>query len=259
VKALLIATLVGLTALPALAGQPCLEKPATPELAARSSALAAKVREHLEGSKLSMALVARIGMDMSEYGLRYTHLGVAWRDHPRGKWYTFHLLNKCGTGQSELVEQALEDFFQVQLHAFEALVVAPSFPLQVKLQRAFFGPAASALHEREYNMIAHPYSTKYQNSNQWALEVIASVLAPPGAVATRAQAQAWLKENGFAPSEIPISGRRRAAAAVFSAHVRFSDHTEDEMYNRRYHVVSVESVMNFLERIDPGLVQLVAK
>lgn len=241
------------------AGQPCLEKPPSPELAKRSAALAARVRDRLEESKLSMALVARIGMDMSEYELRYTHLGVAWRDHPRGRWYTFHLLNKCGTGHSELIEQPLEDFYQVQLHILEGLVVAPSFPLQLKLQKAFFGPTANALHEREYNMIAHPYSTRFQNSNQWVLEVIASVLAPPGAVATRAQAQTWLKEHGYAPSEVPISAGRRAAAAVFSSHVRFSDHTDDEMYYRRYHVVSAESVLNFLERIDPGLVQVVVR
>jgi hypothetical protein len=237
------------------AGQPCLEKAISPENAKRSGSLAGKVRDQLEASQLSIAFVGRIGMDMSEYGLRYTHLAVAWRDHPRGRWFTFHLLNKCGTGQSELVEQALEDFFNVQLHEYEALVVAPSFPLQVKMQRAFFSPTATALHEREYNMIAHPYALKFQNSNQWVLEVAASALAAPGTLTTRSQVQAWLKENGYVPGEVPISARRRAAAALFSAHVRFTDHTDDEMYYRRYHVVSVESVLAFLSKVDPGLVQ----
>lgn len=241
------------------AGQPCLEKPPAAESLARSSTLATMVRSRLEDSKLSMALIARIGMDMSEYGLRYTHLGVAWRDHPRSRWHTFHLMNKCGTGQSELLEQTLEDFFRVELHEFEALVLAPSFPLQLKLQKAFFGPAAHQLHEREYNMIAHPYSVKYQNSNQWILEVLASVLAPPGGVANRQQAQAWLKENGYVPGEIPISPGRRAAAVLFSAHVRFSDHTDEELFSRRYSVVSVESIVRFLELIDPGLVKVTLK
>lgn len=244
-----------LAAVPALGGQACAEKPATAEGSARSAQLSTQVRELLDGQKHSFALVARAGVDLSEFGLHHSHVGVAWRDHPRGRWYTFHLLNKCGTGQSELVEQSLEDFYNVELHDYEALVAAPSFPMQIKLQRAFFSPTAQALHEREYNMIAHPFATKYQNSNQWVLEVIASALAPAGSVTSRPAAQDWLKNNGYAPSIIPIGPGKRAGARLFSPHVRFTDHSDEEWKAARYAVVSVDSVINFIKTKDQGLAE----
>ncbi len=237
----------------ASAGQTCGEKAATPEGMAQSARLAAQVLEALEAKQLSFALIARVGVDLSEFGLRYSHVGAAWRDHPRGRWFTFHLLNRCGTGQSELLEQSLEDFFKVELHSYQALIVAPTFPVQLKMQRVFFSPVARELHETEYNMISHPYSTKFQNSNQWVLEVMASGLAPAGELTTRAKAQAWLREKGFAPGVIPISLARRVGAWVFSPHVRFSDHSSEEFSAGRYEVVNVDSVTAFLKSLDAGL------
>ncbi|MDH4134971.1 MAG: DUF2145 domain-containing protein, partial [Gammaproteobacteria bacterium] len=138
---------------PVSAGQGCAEKSASAEGSARSAQLSAQVLEALENKQLSLALVARVGVDLSEFGLRYSHVGIAWRDHPRGRWFTFHLLNRCGTGESELIEQSLDDFFKVELHSYQALIVAPSFPMQLRLQKAFFSPLARQLHEHEYNMI----------------------------------------------------------------------------------------------------------
>jgi len=239
------------------AGQTCGEKRASStDGGARSARLATQVHEALEQRQLSFVLIARVGVDLSEFGLRYSHVGVAWRDHPKGRWNTFHLLNHCGTGQSELLEQSLEDFFNVDLHAYQALIVAPTFPMQVKLQRTFFSPLARRLHEPEYNMIAHPFSTKFQNSNQWVLEVMSTALAPAGVISSRQTAQDWLKEKGYKPGVIPISLPRRAGARVFSPHVRFSDHSSEEFSAARYLVVSVDSVLAFLRSQNPGLAEL---
>lgn len=235
------------------AGQSCVEQPAKPEDATKSRQLAALLRAELERGDNSLVLVTRAGVDLTEFGLHHSHVGVAWRDHPSGRWFTFHLLNRCGTGQSELVEQSLEDFYHVALYDYEAIAAVPTFAMQVKLQRAFFGPMAKTLHEREYNMIAHPFSTMFQNSNQWVLEVAASAIAPDGRVLSRSSAQDWLKKAGFAPSHIPIGPGRRAGARLFSPHVRFSDHTDEEWQTARYAVVSVDSVLAFLKSQDPGL------
>jgi len=248
-----LATLLLAAALPAAAGQSCVEQPARPEDAAKSRALAELLRAELERGDNSLVFVARAGVDLSEFGLHHSHVGVAWRDHPSGRWFTFHLLNRCGTGQSELVEQSLEDFYNVELYDFEALAAVPSFAAQVKLQRSFFGPLAKRLHEREYNMIAHPFSTMYQNSNQWVLELTAAALAPEGKVLSRSSAQDWLRRSGFAPSHIPIGAGRRAGARLFSPHVRFSDHTDEEWQQARYAVVSVDSVIAYLKGQDPGM------
>ncbi len=250
---LLLPLWLATTATPALSGQGCAEKPATAEGSAKSARLSTQTRELLDSQKHSFALVARAGADLSEFGLQHSHVGVAWRDQPRGRWYTFHLLNRCGTDQSELVEQSLEDFYNVELHDYEALIAAPSFPMQIRLQRTFFSAAAKNLHEHEYNLISHPYSTRFQNSNQWVLEVMAAALAPVGYVGSRLSAQDWLKNNGFTPSLIPIGPGRRAGARLFSPHVHFSDHTDEEFQTGRYAVVSVDSVLRFIKSRDPKL------
>jgi hypothetical protein len=41
-------------------------------------------------------LIGRVGSDLSEHGLRYSHAGYAWRDNPKGRWLVTHLLNRCG-------------------------------------------------------------------------------------------------------------------------------------------------------------------
>lgn len=253
--ALILPLWLAFAATSALAGKDCAEKPATAEGSSKSMRLAAQVRELLDGQKHSFALVARTDAGLSEFGLDHNHAGVAWRDHPRGRWYTFHLLNRCGTGQSELIEQSLEDFYNIELPDYEALIATPSRPAQIRLQKAFFSPMARTLHDREYNLIAHPFSTKYQSSNQWLLEVMAFALAPVGYVGSRLSAQDWLKDNGYVPDMIAIGAGKRAGAPLFSPHVRFSDHTDEEWQAQRYAIVGVDSVIAFVRAKDRGLTE----
>lgn len=246
--------LLSLTPLAALAGQPCGELPLDQMETAKATQLGEKVQDALERSGASLAFVARVGIDLSDVGLHYSHVGVAWRDHPNGRWMTFHLLNNCGTPYSELHEQALSNFYQVKLFDYDALIAIPSLEAQTRLIRAFFSPLARKLHQPRYNLIAHPFSTQFQNSNQWLLEVSATAFAPPNAILNRDQAQAWLKANGYEPSRVRIGGGRRLGAAMFSPHVHFDDHTEEEARNNLYLAVTSDSIIRFFTQIDPGMV-----
>lgn len=48
--------------------------------------LARKVADKLDDSGAQVALVARVGQDLSKYKLRFSHLGFVVRNHPDGKW-----------------------------------------------------------------------------------------------------------------------------------------------------------------------------
>ncbi len=240
---------------PSIAGQACPELPAANDAQDKILQLATLVRERLEQSGASIAYIARAGIDLREFGLVYSHVGLAWRDHPKGRWFTFHLLNPCRTDQSELVDHSLEDFYKVDLFMYDALVAVPSPAVQSKILKAFFSPIANALHHPVYNMVSYQYSTRYQNSNQWVLEVTAVAFAPEHAIQNRFQAQAWLKANGFEPSRAYIGKVRRMGGLVFSPHVHFDDHTAEEERSDTYLVVTVESIIRMLERQDPGLNQ----
>lgn len=246
---------------PAEAGQDCGERAApTPQALARGLQLGERVRDQLERSGASMALVARVGLNLSEFNQRFTHMGVAVRDHVRNRWLVVHLLNPCGKSNSEIMRQPLERFYEVDLYEYEALMLVPSQPLQALLRNAFFNPVQTkALHAPAYNMIAHPFDTRFQNSNQWILEMLTTGLDERHLVSNRAQAQAWLKAQAYEPGTIRISNLRRTGARLFSPHVSFADHTQQEYENQRYLVVTVESIVGLLGRLDPGLTQITAR
>ncbi|WP_407279435.1 DUF2145 domain-containing protein [Aromatoleum evansii] len=65
----------------------------------------------------------------------------------------------------------------------------------------------AALHEPRCNMLAYPWATHYQQSNQWALETVAHVLE--AAATGRSRAQAWLRLRGYQPTTPPIDPLRR--------------------------------------------------
>ncbi len=241
-----------LFAFQAHAGRSCSDAPPQPEAVRKGLDLALKTRNALDASAAQTALVARVGKDLSRYGLRYSHLAIAWRDHPAGRWFVVHELNGCGTAESDLHDEGLGNFFLDDLHAHEALVLIPPRELQERLAALLQAGSVLTLHAPQYNMVAHPFSTRYQNSNQWVLETLAAALAPAGSVDSRASAQAWLKNAGFAPTTLAIGTLERLGARVARANIAFDDHPPERRFAGRIDTVSVESVAGFMLRRASG-------
>ena len=243
---------IGLTlnlALPpaAHAGQACTDKTPSPDAIRKGLALALKTRQALDASGAQVALVARVGQDLSRYGLRYSHMAWAWRDHPKGRWFVVHELNQCGTALSDIYDEGLGNFFLDDLFAYEALILIPNKETQARLATQLTRERATALHQPRYSMVAYSYSTRYQNSNQWALETLAAALAPAGTPQTRETAQAWLKQNGFAPTTLNIGTFTRLGGRLFRANIAFDDHPDDRRYAGKIDTTTVEGVVGFLE------------
>ncbi|WP_341704836.1 DUF2145 domain-containing protein [Ferrovibrio sp.] len=229
------------------AGSGCTQRAIEPTELRQAFNMAARTRDYLEQSGAEVALVARVGADLSEHGLRYTHMGAVLRNHPAGRWMFVHLLNECGADTSGIYDEGLVNFYLDDLFAFEGVVLIPKPELQHRLTAILSGPRATQLHHPVYSMIARPTATKYQNSNQWLLETIAMAQAPEGAVHTRAQAQQYFAAHGYRADTVRIGDFQRLGAAFTRANVRFDDHSSDESGNRRYEVASVRSVARYLE------------
>lgn len=242
--AVLLATAV---ALPAHAGRTCQELKPGPVTVQKALQLALRTREALDASGAQVALVGRVGRDMSKQGLRYSHMAFALRDHPKGRWFLTHMLNQCGTAESSLYDEGLGNFFLDDVFEFEAIIVTPAPALQSQLLAVAGTRLPQTLHEKSYSLIAHPYSMRHQNSNQWVLEQIAAAMAQPDGVQSRAQAQRILRERGYVPDGIRITPLERIGARLFAANVHFNDHSNEEMQAGRYQVVTVESVIRFVE------------
>ncbi|RJG05229.1 DUF2145 domain-containing protein [Noviherbaspirillum cavernae] len=212
--------------------------------------LAQKTKLALDASGAQVALLARAGQDLSKYGLRYSHVGYVWRDHPQGRWIVVHELNQCGTAESTLYNEGLANFFMDDLFAFEALVVVPNPEMQEKIARLLASDAPRRLHAPQYNMLSYAFSTRYQNSNQWVLELLAAANAKDAVIGDREQAQAWLKLAGFRPITVNVPTLTRLGGRMFRANVAFDDHPFDRRMAGMIDTVTVDSVVRFIEKID---------
>jgi hypothetical protein len=236
----------------AQAGQACAEKTPTPDTIRKGLNLALKTRDALDASGAQVALVARVGQDLSRYKLRYSHMGYAWRDHPKGRWFVVHELNACGTATSAIYDEGLGNFFLDDLHAYEALIVIPSLEVQARLATQLSRERALAMHQPRYNMVAYAFSTKYQNSNQWAIEELSAALAPEGTITSREMAQAWLKQAGFTPATLTLGPLKRLGGRATRANIAFDDHPNERRFADKIDTTTVESVVQFLQQKDGG-------
>jgi hypothetical protein len=202
--------------------------------------------ERLEATRSEVAIVARIGTDQSKRGIRYTHAGLAWRDHPKGRWFFVHELNHCGTGTSQLFDDGPVDFFLERPFRYDAWVVVPAPELQRSIVALLRDGVDRDLHEPAYNAIAHPFRTRFQNSNQWLLELVALALEPGGA-RTRAAAQRILERRGFEPQRVRLGFFERVGAHNMD-NVSLADHDRQELRDGGYLYVSVDSLVAFLEQ-----------
>lgn len=238
-------------------GQTCEERNATLENFSSGIKLAESTLAALEASGAQVAFLARVGQDLSRKGLRYSHMAFVWRDHPKGRWLVVHELNECGTAQSELYDEGLANFF-FDVFAHEAAILVPSEPSQAKIIKMLASPQLRALHTPRYNMLAYAFSDKYQNSNQWVLETYAAS-ASEIPVTDRNKAQQWLKLAGYAPITIYVATPERLGARMFRANVEFDDHPLGRRALGQIDTVTVESVMRFVKRIDPGAREILVK
>ena len=248
--ALFAAAAMALAAPAAQAGRSC--DAAAPSAAgvAQSMTLAEHTARWLDASGAQVVVLARAGQDLSRYGLRWSHLGFAYRD---GRvWRVAHKLNACGTAEGQLFRQGLGEFFLDDPFRYEAGVAVLSPEVQARLLPLLSDNRRLAtLHEPAYSMVAYPWAQTYQQSNQWAIETLALAMDPAD-VTGRAGAQDWLKWRGYQPTTLNIGPMTRLGARLSSNHIAFDDHPAARRFSDRIDTVSADSVFAWLARSGLG-------
>lgn len=244
------------TAMPVYAGSACNDDAEVDPLELMQALeLAEKSRQALIQQNATVAIIARVGQDLSEYGLRYSHLGLVYQTQP-GHFAILHELNECGSDKSGLYREGLGNFFLDDVFAFEALLLIPPPAVQPKIHQLLQSAQALKAHHSHYNMLAYPFDETYQNSNQWGLELLSHVLSTKP-LDSRKAVQQWLKQQQFLPGEIEVGPLSRIGASMFRANVSFTQHPLKQRLNGKYQVVTVESVDTFLSRQWPDMQRLV--
>ncbi len=228
------------------AGTRCDGDGVPPAKVAAAVAAAMRVVAELDWVDAPVALVARVGTDLSKQGLVYSHVGFALRDHADGRWTVLHLLNECGTDRSSLHAQGLVNFFADDLVNQDARITWLQPALAQRLSDHLRQLPRNALHQPAYNLIASPGSAEYQNSTAWVLETLAAVM-PASDLANRRAAYAYARNHGFQPDTIHIAYSKRLLGGLFSANTIFTDHSVGTRLSGEYPVVTVRSILGYLQ------------
>jgi hypothetical protein len=252
-KRALVATALAAVAALAHAGRPCEDTPQRVTDVERGMALANATAQRLDATGAQVVVLARAGQDLSKYGLAWSHFGFAYRegDGPKSYWRVVHKLNHCGTAHAAIYRQGLAEFFLDRPQRYEAAFVPLSDEAQSRLLPLLRdNRRVGTLNEPRYNMVAYPWATQYQQSNQWALETLAGAM-DEGAT-TRARAQAWLQLRGYEPTTLRIDPLTRLGGRLTRANIAFDDHPNAKRFSDRIETVTVDSVFAWLARSGLG-------
>jgi hypothetical protein len=257
---LTVTCLVTAAATCAHAGQPCETRPAQTHDVVRGMTLAANTAARLDAGGAQVVVLARAGQDLSKYGIAWSHFGFAYRDGdgPRSHWRVVHKLNHCGTAHAALYRQGLGEFFLDQPHRYEAAYVELTADVQSKLLPLLRDNARiDDWHEPRYSMVSYAWATRYQQSNQWALETLAGAM--DAGATNRERAQAWLQLRGYEPTTLRIDPLTRLGGRMTRANIEFDDHPNAKRFSDRIDTVTVDSVFAWLQRSGLGQAPVIVR
>lgn len=189
---------------------------------------AAVVREALARAGTPAALIARSGTDLSRFGLRYSHAAIALAEGLDSPWAVRQLYYDCAERQPRLFDQGLAGFVVGSDNpgvGYVRLLLLPPEAAVPLAAAALDRPLALGLLNARYSANAYPFSTTYQNCNQWVAELMAAAWAGPR---DRDAAQAWLRAEGYAPRPVAASPWLMLAGR-FVPWLHFHDHPGEQL------------------------------
>lgn len=207
------------------------------------------LREELAGTGDGVVLVSRSGLDLSRFGIRYSHAALAWRSE-EGVWSARQLYYACDESRPRIFDQGLAGFAMgtddpkvgylsiVRLPPESVLALRPAL-----LDR----PRVQHMLAARYSANAYAYGTRYQNCNQWVMEMLA---AGWGDLADgddlRERAQDWLRGQGYAPEPVDVDSRLLMLASYFVPLVHLNDHPQQDVAEMKLRVSLPSTIEAFV-------------
>jgi len=150
-----------------------------------SADFAKQIERELAGQGTRIALVFRTGRARSDLpdGIRYTH-GAFWiysqvqtEDGETLSGYSVHNLYHGAEDRrtSHLTQDWPVNFTQGDVIG-EAGIIIPSPEMQRRLLGLFARGEADDLHQPDYSLISNPHDGRFQNCNEYMLDVIAAAI-----------------------------------------------------------------------------------
>lgn len=160
---------------------------AGPHLSAdEAAAFSKQIERDLAAKGARLAIVFRTGRprDTLPDGISYTH-GAFWAYVPItlddgrqvGGYAVYNLYHGDGETLDKDKSYLHQDFpidFVAPTAVDDVAVLIPSPEMQRRVLAIMAGPTYQALHRPDYSLVSHPHDAKYQNCNEFMLDVLAS-------------------------------------------------------------------------------------
>jgi hypothetical protein len=215
------------------------------------------IRAELERSGQPLAIVARSGMDLARIGQRYSHAGFALRASTQSPWSVRQLYYDCEERRPRIFDQGLPGFVLGMDDADRSQVSALLLPAEAAaaLERAALDDRrALQLLSPVYSANAYAYGLRYQNCNQWVVEMLAAAWSGErDAGRSRADAQAWLREQGYRPTRIDIATQPWLWFALALPWLHADDHPQADVEQGVLEVSMPASIEGFVMAALPGV------
>src|SRR5262252_1959010 len=231
-------------------------EPLTAQQQGRLLQFAAIARHELEAAGETVALVARSGIDLSRFGVRYSHAGVSLQGSANAPWSVRQLYFSCDDAQPRLYDQGLAGFVlgtDMPAVGYLSIVWLPREQAGALERAVLDNQRALRLLAADYSANAYPFSVRYQNCNQWVIEMLAAAWGGlPDGEALRERAQGWLSSQHYEPASVDVGSHWVMFAGQFVPWVHLDDHPEADRFALRLRTSLPTSIEPFLHAHAPG-------
>jgi hypothetical protein len=226
----------------------------------------AVIKTTLEESGRSLALIARSGLDLGRFGVRYSHAGVSLKTGLDTPWSVRQLYYACDENMPRIFDQGISGFLlglNDPAVGYVSVVLLPAAEA-APLERTVLDKrqALQAL-GTSYSANAYPFSQRYQNCNQWVAEMLAAAWSgQPGIDSAgsgeglRAQAQRWLLDQHYQPSVFDVGYRPLMWLARLVPWLHDDDHPTEDLDRAIYRVSMPASIEAFVQATVPAALRL---
>jgi hypothetical protein len=224
--------------------------PLTVEQQDRLLRFSAAIRTQLDaGDPHGAALISRSGLDLSRFEIRYSHEAIATRNDAGG-WTARQLYYACAESRPRLYDQGLAGFTMGTDDPAVGYVSIVQLPTQSGASLAAMAldtPRVLELLAARYSADAYPFSTRYQNCNQWVMEVIALAwgnLADDSDL--RRSAQQWLRDAQYSPRPVSLGSPLVVLALLFVPLLHLDDQPINDVLSLQLKISLPSTIETFV-------------
>jgi hypothetical protein len=220
---------------------------------------AAVVKSTLDSSSTRVALIARSGIDLSRFDMRYSHAGISLRAHPNGPWSVRQLYFDCDERRPRIFDQGIAGFLVGSGDpsiGYLSVVLLPDSSNDLE-RITLDNRRALGLLGASYSANAYAFAQRYQNCNQWVAEMLAVAWGQlSDSAQLRVQAQSWLADAGYQPARFEVGNPVLMWLGGVLPWLHRDDHPQDDLSQWRFRVSMPESIESFARARAAGALRI---